>query len=301
MKAIYWHAYELTPRHAPNARVRPEPRRGALLRAGDGFADLHPWPELGDEPLDRQLSLLAAGTPAAAGARSLQCATIDEEARRRGLSLFGTLKTPESHFTVPFGALPDWNAVRSAGFAIAKVKASGDSPIDVQGALEYGLRLRIDFNATGSERQIAQFLERIAPEAIDFIEDPTPYDARIWGELRERFGVRLAADREKHGQAFDVVVIKPALEETPRAERRELVFTSAMDHPLGQLWAAWNAARAAADGLPVGTCGLLTAHLYEPTEFSAQLRTEGPRLIPPGGTGLGFDDLLAKLDWRRLA
>ena len=38
-----------------------ERRRGALIRVGSGFADFHPWPELGDEPLETQLAKLARG------------------------------------------------------------------------------------------------------------------------------------------------------------------------------------------------------------------------------------------------
>ena len=58
---IWISRYELTARVNLNARARSIVRRGALLCVGSGFADLHPWPELGDQDLDQQLSGLARG------------------------------------------------------------------------------------------------------------------------------------------------------------------------------------------------------------------------------------------------
>ena len=38
----------------------------------------------------------------------------------------------------------------------------------------------------------------------------------------------------------------------------------------------------------------------EENEFSERLGQVGPKFRSPGGTGLGFDDLLEKLPWKRL-
>ena len=43
----YWR-YELTPKRRLSAIAAEGPRHGALIRADGGFADIHPWPELGD-------------------------------------------------------------------------------------------------------------------------------------------------------------------------------------------------------------------------------------------------------------
>ena len=51
--------YTLKPKRALSAIAREGVREGALIRVGDGFEDMHPWPELGDEPLDGQLKRLA--------------------------------------------------------------------------------------------------------------------------------------------------------------------------------------------------------------------------------------------------
>ena len=51
-------------------------REGALLRVNDGFADVHPWPTLGDAPLDEQLALLARGELTPLTRASLRCAAL---------------------------------------------------------------------------------------------------------------------------------------------------------------------------------------------------------------------------------
>jgi len=47
-------------------------------------------------------------------------------------------------------------------------------------------------------------------------------------------------------------------------------------------------------------CGLLTHRCFETDPFFEQIRCDGPRLVPPPGTGLGCDELLEKLPWKAL-
>src|SRR5687768_11893046 len=95
---IWAHRYQLIPRHRLSGIAREGPREGALLRFDDGFADLHPWPELGDPTLDEQLALLARGEMTRQLRASYALAAIDGEARRKGLSLFEGLVIPQSHW-----------------------------------------------------------------------------------------------------------------------------------------------------------------------------------------------------------
>jgi O-succinylbenzoate synthase len=103
------------------------------------------------------------------------------------------------------------------------------------------------------------------------------------------------------------MVIKPAVDEpfllAEAAVRhgQQVVLTSYMDHPLGQAFAAWEAARLGLQfpGL-VGIGGLQTHHLFEPDAFSEALGPWSPDFKVPAGTGLGFDDALDALPWTRL-
>ena len=248
-------------------------RQGALLRVNGGFADVHPWPELGDAPLDEQLALLERGQTTALTRASLQLASVDADARRRGLSLFDGLTIPLSHW--PGNDPP-------AGFDTIKIKGVMEVPAHV--------RVRIDFNARLTADEFLRIAETLPRERIDFIEDPCPYDRELWAELRSRTGLRLALDRFE-GEA-DVLVHKPALQHVWPAHN-DVVVTSYMDHPVGQFGAAWVAASHRTNA----RCGLFTHVLYEPDAFMERVASEGARLLPPRGTGIGFDDLLERLPW----
>ncbi len=276
----YW-KYELKPKHRLSAVAAEGSRRGALIRIDGGHADIHPWPELGDATLDEQLAMLARGETTTLTRASLKFAAIDAAARRDGRNLFDGLIIPPSHWPGPDPP---------GGFDTVKLKSIDRIP-------EY-VRLRIDFNATLTPEEFVQIAATLPRERVDFIEDPCPYDAAMWTELRVRTGLRLALDRagvagQRNGA--DVLVVKPAIEGIHRIDS-ELVVTSYMDHPIGQLCAAYAAAIAGV----TTTCGLVTHVLYEHDPFIERLQIDGARLVPPGGTGWGFDDLLERLPWRTL-
>jgi len=276
----YW-KYELKPKRRLSAIAAEGSRRGALIRIDGGHADIHPWPELGDATLDEQLALLARGETTPLTRASLKFADIDRAARRDERSLFDGLTIPPSHWPGPDPP---------GGFDTVKLKSIDRIPEHV--------RLRIDFNATLTPEEFVRIAATLPRERVDFIEDPCPYDAATWTDLRARTGLRLALDRGSvagQRRGADVLVIKPAIEEIPPTDS-ELVVTSYMDHPIGQLCAAFAAATA---GI-TATCGLVTHVLYEPDPFIDRMQIDGARLIAPGGTGWGFDDLLEGLPWRTL-
>ena len=116
-------------------------------------------------------------------------------------------------------------------------------------------KLRIDFNASCDDEHLGGFLTSLTTaerRTIDFLEDPLPYDGAVWEGLRGRFGLRLGADRVGEvpvTRGVDVLVVKPAyhpIEGFLKASRKHglpLVVTSNLDHPVGQLFAAWTAGR----------------------------------------------------------
>jgi O-succinylbenzoate synthase len=268
---MFVHRYRLIPRSGG------PPREGALLRVHGGFADVHPWPELGDAPLDEQLALLARGRRTRLTSASLHWAGIDAEARRRGVSLFDGVTIPLSHWS---GNTPP------AGFDTVKTKGVMPVPAHV--------RIRIDFNARLSPEEFLRVAETLPRDRIDFIEDPCPYDEHSWRELRERSGLRLALDR--FAGVADVLVHKPALHTEFPSFEGEVVVTTYMDHPVGQFFAAY----VAATNRVSARCGLFTHALYEPDPFIERIEAAGARLMPPKGSGVGFDDLLEDLPWTRI-
>jgi O-succinylbenzoate synthase len=232
---VWFHRYALVPKRPLGGIARAGAREGALLRFGDGFADLHPWPELGDPPLDVQLGMLSRGETTAQIIASRTLAEADANARRRGVSLFHGLTIPQSHW-------PGRNPPPE--FDTAKVKGAEGLPD--------GVRLRLDFNSTLSPESFVALATALPRERIDFVEDPCAYDAATWLEL-SRSGIPLALDRaagERHVEA---------------------------------------------------RCGLFTHVLYDGDPFLDAVRGDGARLLPPDGTGVGFDGLLERIPWKALA
>lgn len=315
----YWR-YTLRAKAELNSRSAAREFEGALIRDfGGGVGCVHPWTALGDASLDEQLAAIAAEKPTALGEQALLCAEADGLSRRQGRNLFTSLTIPPSHWTA--GTNPEDDdpvAIEEAGFWSVKLKG-GSEPI--QELVERlgrwkteapELRYRVDFNETLNEESIREFwllLDDATRAAIDFVEDPCPWNPEVWHRLREELGLPIAADREvmQRSAEADWLIVKPAvinaIEPGEHAfhSGQRLAFTSYMDHPIGQLYAAWRAAECSAIfGAQLGDCGLLTHHLFEPDPFFEQLGNDGPILLPPEGTGLGFDDLLDSLPWKPL-
>jgi O-succinylbenzoate synthase len=256
----------------------------------------------------------------------------DALARNARYSLFRDLTIPPSHASLPDGiglgiadVAAELDRISSDGFDLVKMKGGNDpdSEADLLGRLgpEFRLRnlkLRLDLNAKLDVAETAEMLEKLRAGAdgldwIDWVEDPCAFDVAAWRTLRDSFGVRLAFDlagnpsAKELAEAASVIVVKPALRNAEVYSSLvgwsalPICVTSYLDHPVGQAFAAWFAASKQIRNAEYLTCGLLTHDVYEPTEFSERLKTNGPVLIPPEGTGIGFDELLENLPWQELA
>ncbi len=340
---IHFSPYTLHPRSALNGRHDGGARNGALLRIETsewvGFADLHPWTELGDLSLADQLRYLSEGFRTSLLERALFFAESDGRARASKQSLFTNMEIPESHFlltdlsqTGPDRIL----AIYEDGFRCIKIKVGHDLEnafLRLQRLFDdwpEGLAVRLDLNACVSLTESSDFFLNLkgCNSYIEFVEDPGPYDLVGWTHWQKTTGLAAALDREalvrqldetlsdeNSHDPFRYVILKPAVQapqdwiESANWRRRvAFVVTSYMDHPLGQAAAAWEAARLEKRLSEFGDerrstlarCGLLSHFSYLPNEFSESLLTQGPRLMPQAGHGFGFDDLLQRLRWRNL-
>lgn len=290
---------------------------GALIRVGDGYGCIHPWPELGDPTLEKCLADLQGERRWPIVRRALRCAEYDEAARSRDESLFEEMEVPRSHATLTAPKMETIAAAVEAGFTVVKLKGGRnlerESDFLGTAAREFpSLRWRIDFNESLTPEQASSFLLGLSEKTrsvIDFIEDPCPFSETAWPELFRKTRVKLAIDREAapHRVGAQVSIIKPAIDEpfllaeAAIAHQQRVVLTSYMDHPFGQAFAAWEAARLELQ-IPgiTGICGLQTHHLFDASGFTEALGPWSPDFTPPPGTGLGFDDQLAALPWTRL-
>ena len=309
--------YTLYPLGALSARAAAQPRQGVLLRGDNGgYACLQPWPELGDAPLEYELDALRDGTPLRLGARALKCVELDGAARAKGESLFAGLRVPRSHATLPVSATPGqvYN-LHQRGFRVGKIKVVPKLAATVERLVNLASMVpdwkwRVDFNCTLSLEDALQFWEMLPPamrQRIDFVEDPCYYDVAVWQALQDA-GMPLGYDMPVQNESIiPQRTTKPMMRLVKPARHMSTtgmpVFTSYMDHPLGQCWAAYNAAAYYTDKpeAEVPFCGLLTHLNYKPNPFSEQFGFNiTPDFPVPAGTGLGFDALLAALPWKSL-
>lgn len=315
---IYIHRYELVSRAGLNSRSDRVRHQGALIRIGSGVGCIHPWQELGDPSLDELLEDLRMGRFFRPLVRSaVKCAMVDGRAREAGISVFDKVHVPRSHATIVGGAERIEVAVE-AGFDVVKIKAGRDMPKEIELLNSMNqkypdLRWRLDFNNVldgGGVRSYLESLTEAAREKIDFLEDPCEVGHRDWAGVRSLYGIPLAVDREvdKARGQFTYAIAKPALDDITALCARamiegwELVFTSYMDHPIGQCYAAWCAGKVEKRflGLEDPVAGLMTHGLFEPDAFIDRMGGITPEWKSPGGTGFGFDDLLEKLAWEKL-
>lgn len=317
---VYFHRYVLRSGAALNAASVRREFHGALIKAGEGCGCVHPWPEFGDAPVEEQLRLLATGKSTPLLDLALLCALRDGEARRQGVSLFANLRIPPSHYSWSSGhaTAPQIQRVMLEGWPAIKAKGSADWQetsrfLDflAEATASRRVKLRVDFNGCLSAPQFEEFCRSLTPRAraaLDLVEDPVPYEAGAWNALRTRLDVRLALDKSWQSavDGFDAVVIKPARRDwrvvASKFPKTPLVMTSAMDHPLGQMFAAHQSALAF-QSVPerISWCGLATEHLFEPDEFTELIDSTGGILkLRDWGTGLGFDAPLERLPWKRL-
>ncbi|MEM1295837.1 MAG: hypothetical protein AAGH89_10765 [Verrucomicrobiota bacterium] len=289
MQTIFYHRYRLQSRDALNAKSSRTEFEGALIRVGDGFGCIHPWPELGDPVLEDLLADLTENAfhPLCRGAMS-SC-LIDLDALREA-------PMPRSHYLLPPGEseVPE-------GFDTVKVKCSGsDADVTRLRELPETLQLRLDLNESLRVDDFLAFWRNLSDVAdrIEFVEDPTPFDEETWDYLGKATGCTFAMDRtESRSTIPPIRVIKPALHSaTVASPNQKLVYTSYMDHPVGQWYAAHSAivGPRPEDRL---TCGLVTHHLFDDSDpFIAAMGPPEPVLrIPPQ-----FRSLLDELPWKLL-
>ena len=311
--------YSLYSRGSLNAVSTRREFRGALILTEGGVGCLHPWPEFGDEPIEGQLELLRVGKSSKVIERALCMAQVDGEARKRGVSLFQGLEIPRCHYSWDQNQSFESQVQRvvAEGWHAVKTKGSGDIKRSLKWLGDFSeaapyVKVRMDFNSCLTEDEFSAFLAMVSEQIlaqVDFFEDPFPYSPEKWIRVREGWPVRLALDKQLRGavHGYDVAVLKPGRRDwrvmvAEMPAQMPVVMTSAMDHAIGQSFAAWEAAEARHElGPRLDLCGLCTEHLFAADPFFDCLESRGGVLcVDRKGTGLGFDEVLEAVPWREL-
>jgi O-succinylbenzoate synthase len=314
---IDYHLYQLKFRENYGTVGQGGIRKGALLRVTFedglvGYCDCHPWVELGDAPLDRQLSALSHPDKTPLLNCSLKFARIDAKARRDLRSVFDGLSIPPSHLLVSLDQ--SLHAPVEEGIHHFKLKAGSSLEREIAVMTSWcsaypNIKLRLDFNERHDRSYFLNYWENVpgsVRRCIDFIEDPYPYNPHEWKEDQQSCQLHFACDHASEKALHEakspfIIIDKPAVNPAPQNmdPNARLVVTSYLDHPFGQVCAAYAAARLKEQHpTQVLVCGLLSHLCYENNPFVMELKSKGPFLQPASGTGFGFNHLLEGLPWQ---
>ncbi len=320
--------YALEPVVSLNSKTQKGPRSGALLKmkwpdSKVGYADVFPWPELGDDPLPYHLGELEQGRTTSLVGQAIELGRKDALLRSEGTSALKNASVLKNHYTVA-----DWtsisdaqlNLLQSQGVTSLKVKVGRDWPAEItwlaKVARQNNFHFRLDLNShedfSGFEKKM-QMLPVEVKQRLEFVEDPFPFDTELWAKASN--WAPLAVDFEYDhvpwdslsSVPFQVLVIKPARQnielavQRARAHDLQMVVTSSMDHPVGVAHAL-SVAAALKLQYPdwVLDCGCMTTPFYKSNAFSEEIRFQGPFVVPTSGVGVGFDEIFKKLPWKAL-
>lgn len=304
-----------------------------------GYADLHPWPTLGDLKVQEQLQLLKQGKPTAQMQRALDYARRDLAAKQSQTTGVQYLKEIKNHHLIldKHITLKNLNTLTTSPvnkdtvsetfkWKISPETAAPVSQVLNQAALELPhLKWRLDANSLFNFKDILQFwksLSSVCRQKIEFIEDPCPYEKNNWNHLEEE-GLPLAIDFEishwsPNGplEASDtptssnkmIFVLKPAIQKTEdwksffKHKTNHFLFTSYLDHPVGLLHALWTA-ETFAQAFPnrLLACGLNFSFSPSLLEtFWNGLYLDKNVWCGKKSPGIGYTQLLEALPWQTL-
>ncbi len=318
--------YELVPWTDLSAASGSQPRSGALLKVlwpnGDiGYADIFPWPEFGDATLDEQIAALARGHLSPVIEQSIWLAKKDAALRKQKKNAFLTGAKVKNHYLVnDFTQFTEAHMkdLRTAGFTTLKLKVGRDIDEEAKFVIrilkQNPVMLRLDFNAKTDFSQFERFMTHLPPAIrarIEYVEDPFKWDWESWFEAAKMIPLALDLEHDKvdwekfpSKPPFTVVILKPARQDVDKALKwvnrfaLKMSVSSSMDHPVGVAHAL-NVASELKKFYPntLLDCGCLTLRSFKPNEFTNRIQITGPYLKEIKGTGIGFNDLLEKVEW----
>jgi len=318
--------YQLVPQESLNSVAGVAPRSGVLLRMRwpdhkIGYADLMPWPEFGDPKLEEHLEKLSKGHLTQLMEQSIWLGHLDAMARSKGIHILDGVPKMKNHYTITdISAISDSHlkSAKTGGFRTLKVKVGRDWTSEAKWLIpvmeQYPFKIRLDFNSTSDFSTFERMLTAIPAglrRKIEYVEDPFRFDIETWTEAAKL--APLAVDFEYANVPwsdiggelpFAYLVLKPARQDVDQVMRKivryglKVSVSSSMDHTVGVVHALAIAGQLKSHiGSQLVESGCLTTRLYRGDPFSSRLMQQGPFLTKPEGTGIGFDDLFAALDW----
>lgn len=319
---IEYTPYQLKPLpHLAHSKVLSQ-IQGLLLRIFFtpeqwGYACLQPWPQLGDFTLKEYFQFLIEQRWIGILPAVLENARKDCHARAAGASLFHELPkefNPKNHYNIMDIANHhfqpvDWKDVTHLKIKMGRnfLKEKKFFENNAQWLKHFYLRLDYNFSTPQSQEERDFVLWILEKFNVDFFEDFSLFKSDFKNNNFFITPKKSAIDFQKNKadlSKYDILIQKPSLEEQiPEnlIEKKRIIFTSGLDHPLGQTH-AWHAAWDFYAKHPgkIEVCGLVTHVHFEKNEYSERMQMNGMSLVTDTEkVATGFDDLLEKEKWER--
>lgn len=288
---------------------------GMLLEEEGAYSLIQPWPLLGDASFADYLIDLKSDRTLPLTKRALEILRDEKKAKAEKRSLLPNT-IPASHLLIETAEFLEDDLKSGIKSFKIKIGRNLEEEMTLLRALESKMdlgafKLRLDANLKLSAEEADAIFSRFSEKllcAIDFVEDPINGRPEDWLKFSERFNLRLAHDLapEAFRNAAEVWVLKPTRENPwPLVDRaahdlRRIVITSALDHPLGHVIAAAEAAQIAeAHPLLIDECGLIS---FGALETSVPFTRKGAHLdlSSLSGPGYGMDAEMKKLSWEEI-
>ncbi len=329
---IYKSPYQLQLPSAPNSASNNKTISGCLLKFEFedqvGYSTAQTWPEFGDPLLEDVLEELKNIKSINENSNSqiinniLSWAKMDAWARAQKQPLFDNKNIKNNYLVTDICQFDTQalSALNKKNISILKFKFGRNIAAETKVLKETSefkkFKWRIDFNSTFSLDKIFTWLKQ-NPWIIDnleYLEDPVPFNVREWSEIKSKFKINLALDikvdefiKIKNSETVvDIIIIKPfsdhveALTQWALDKNIKVVFTSYMDHLIGQSFAAVIAHQHSASlGEQLLDCGLSTNHVFEPYKYTLN-QANASKGIASNNYGVGYGDLLEFEPWELL-
>jgi O-succinylbenzoate synthase len=319
---IQYFPYAIRSQGPRNAHDQISHQNGVLLKIENGYACLHPHPALGEPSLDDLIEDIKSNKPKFnLSLKALACAAIDGNARSLKKSLFEDSEIPKSHFLLSCTELNQntlekkISSLKSLAFNKIKIKLNSNLDenyliLDKLSRYAKDFKWRLDFNESLNKRSFQEFIQNLSADHmdhIDFIEDPFPYHPNEWALMESHYPIKLAKDFNSSldPKGYSFIIHKSARDnpaitlELAKKFGKKVVVTHNMDHPLGVLYAAYEASKLSKE-ISLEECGLLWPEFFSYPDGTAPLSQDGPVLRKATGHGLGLDDYLKNLNWKNL-
>ncbi|MEZ4815790.1 MAG: enolase C-terminal domain-like protein [Bdellovibrionota bacterium] len=289
---------------------------GALLEEGGAYSLIQPWVSLGDPSLSLHLEDLKGKRSLPLTQRALEIMAMDKKAKDQKYTLIPQ-SVPASHVLVGDEFLIE--AELLMGVRTFKIKIGDDLEKElsllneIESKMNLGaFHLRLDANMKFSLESAKRFFSQLSEKllcAIEFVEDPLRGTEGEWRDFADNFNLKIAHDfaPAEFREVADVWVLKPSRQnpwpwvEKAAHDLRRIVITTALDHPLGQVIAAYEASKILErDPLLIDDCGLLS---QKQVGIESPLKRNGAYLDCSDLNGYGFalGSMLSKLKWEDLS